>query len=345
MLEATCAHHAALDLERALRAAERAVLLAAEVCRTVRARGRALVAHAKPDTSPVTLADLASQAVITRVLADELGSDFGGSDLVAEEDARWLGDPEQSRELELVTEVARGALPGLRAAEVVDLVSRSQRDPATASHWLVDPLDGTKGYLRGGQYSVAIALVENERPIVGVLGCPALALDAEVDHLDAEGSLYAAVVGRGVTEQRCVLGSEADPLPHLEPASRAAPVLTCSFEPGHQDDEALALVAAEIGAYPRLVRVDSALKYVLVARGDADAYLRLCPRPGSVDYAWDHAAGSLIASEAGACVTDLGGRPLGFSCGRCLAGAGGIVAARPELYGRLLAALARLGVG
>jgi 3'(2'), 5'-bisphosphate nucleotidase len=121
-------------------------------------------------------------------------------------------------------------------------------------------------------------------------------------------------------------------------------VLTTSFEPSHQDERTLARVAAAIGARPALIRVDSALKYALVARGDADAYLRLNPR-GSVDYAWDHAAGALIASEAGARVTGAGGRPLEFSRARCLAGTGGIVAARPDLHGRLVEALARLGIG
>jgi 3'(2'), 5'-bisphosphate nucleotidase len=340
-----------LNLECALRAAERAVLLAADVCRGVRARGRAFVAHAKPDTSPVTLADFASQAVITRVLLGELGDDLGGYELCAEEDAGWLGDPGQSRELELVTEAAQVALPEIRSGEVVELVSRSRQEPATGSYWLVDPLDGTKGYLRGGQYCVAVALVESERPVMGVLGCPALGLASPasgpaVERLDTQGSLYAAALGGGVTERRCVFGdAQARRLPRLGPASRAEPVLASSFEPSHRDEGALARIREAMGARDPLVRVDSALKYVLVARGDADAYLRLPPCSRSTDYAWDHAAGSLIASEAGANVTHLGGQPLEFGRGRCLGEPGGIVAARPEVHGRLLEALARLGIG
>jgi len=89
-----------------------------------------------------------------------------------------------------------GALPlSGRAGRRARLEGR--QNPATGSYWLVDPLDGTKGYLRGGQYSVAVALVENERPVLGILGCPALGLaspasESPIDCLDARGSLYAA---------------------------------------------------------------------------------------------------------------------------------------------------------
>jgi HAL2 family 3'(2'),5'-bisphosphate nucleotidase len=334
-----------MDLDRALLAAERAVLLAAEVCRWVSARGPTFVIHEKADTSPVTLADFASQAVITAVLSSELGSDLGGCELSAEEDAEWLVARDGSHEIELVTEAARVALPGIGASDVVELLSKCESRTTTRSRWLVDPLDGTKGFLRGGQYAVSIALIEGNQPVLGVLGCPALGLgEADIDRADTEGSLYLAMRGRGVVARTCSTrdGAMAQALPRIGALSSADPVIAASFEASHGNDRFVTRVAEAVRARRPLLRVDSAVKYALVARGDADAYLRIPAGPESVDYAWDHAAGALIASEAGASVTDLGGRPLGFGRGRCL-DEPGVVAARPELHARLVTLLAELG--
>jgi len=263
---------------------------------------------------------------------------------VREEDAQWLGDPDQSRELELVTEVARGRCRGSERVRSSIWVSRSRRDPATASHWLVDPWMAPRAtcaagntrsrsrWSRASGQSWACSAVRRSRSTPrSTPGCRRVALCGSHRPRGDRTALRHGIRGSSPAPARAGPAGGA----RAHQFVRARP----------PDDEALARVAAEIGARPGLVRVDSALKYVLVARGEADAYLRLNPRPGSVDHAWDHAAGSLIASEAEACVTDLRGRPLEFSRGRCLAGAGGIVAARPELCGRLLEALARLGIG
>eukprot|EP00500_Bicosoecida_sp_ms1_P008132 CAMPEP_0203831578 /NCGR_PEP_ID=MMETSP0115-20131106/68655_1 /ASSEMBLY_ACC=CAM_ASM_000227 /TAXON_ID=33651 /ORGANISM="Bicosoecid sp, Strain ms1" /LENGTH=86 /DNA_ID=CAMNT_0050740639 /DNA_START=23 /DNA_END=280 /DNA_ORIENTATION=+ len=68
------------------------------------------------------------------------------------------------------------------------------------------------------------------------------------------------------------------------------------------------------------------VKYALVARGDAHVYCRF-PRAGYIEKVWDHAAGSLVATEAGAIVTDVNGSPLDFSLGRRLTANRGVVAA------------------
>jgi 3'(2'), 5'-bisphosphate nucleotidase len=77
----------------------------------------------------------------------------------------------------------------------------------------------------------------------------------------------------------------------------------------------------------------------LVARGDADAYVRRSPSPGYRECAWDHVAGALVAREAGCTVTDVHGRPMDFGGGRRLAASEGVLCAAPGLHAALLAAL------
>jgi 3'(2'), 5'-bisphosphate nucleotidase len=92
-------------------------------------------------------------------------------------------------------------------------------------------------------------------------------------------------------------------------------------------------------------RLDSQCKYAVVARGQADAYLRMPTKKGYVEKIWDHAAGMLIAQEAGAIVTDITGAPLDFSCGRSLQANRGIVCAAAGLHARLIDAIAHLRIG
>lgn len=64
--------------------------------------------------------------------------------------------------------------------------------------------------------------------------------------------------------------------------------------------------------------MDSQAKYAVVARGEAEIYLRLPTKPGYVEKIWDHAGGVLVVQEAGGTVTDIHGQPLDFTCGRGL---------------------------
>jgi 3'(2'), 5'-bisphosphate nucleotidase len=93
------------------------------------------------------------------------------------------------------------------------------------------------------------------------------------------------------------------------------------------------------------LRLDSQAKYAVVARGQAHAYLRLPTRKGYVERIWDHAAGSLLAVEAGCRVGDVDGKPLDFGHGRGLERTRGVVCASPALFPRLVAAYAEATAG
>ncbi len=79
--------------------------------------------------------------------------------------------------------------------------------------WTIDPIDGTKGFLRGEQYAVCLSLIVDAQVQVGVIGCPNLPFDT-----DTKGSIFVAVRGQGA-EQLNIEGSKPTPIsmPTLAP--------------------------------------------------------------------------------------------------------------------------------
>src|SRR5689334_4567167 len=124
----------------------------------------------KDDRSPVTVADFAVQALIARRLAEQLP----GSTLIGEENADALRLKEGVSTLDQITNFVRTAVPDATPEEVCGLIDRGSGQPGD-TFWTLDPIDGTKGFLRAEQYAVALALVEDGDLKIGVLGCPELA--------------------------------------------------------------------------------------------------------------------------------------------------------------------------
>ena len=117
-----------------------------------------------------------------------------------------------------------------------------------------------------------------------------------------------------------------------------------SVESGHSSHSDAAAVAERLGITAAPARLDSQAKYAVVARGDADIYLRLPTRPGYVEKIWDHAAGSLVVTEAGGIVTDVAGLPLAFHHGSTIQNNRGVVVTNGPLHAAVLAALEAVGV-
>jgi 3'(2'), 5'-bisphosphate nucleotidase len=334
--------------DQLLAPAAEAVLLAAEVCRTVQHELDSVRALTKDDRSPVTVADYASQAVVCQTLRDHLGDDFAPGALVAEESATFLRDPAHAAYLEATLEAARTAVPGLAPAALLDLIDQGGGDPGQDPFWTLDPIDGTKGFLRGQQYAIALALVAEGTPRLGVLGCPNLPVDsgAPLDTADADGAMYLAVQGGGLEERLCTAGSRASRRlePTLPPADR--PLRACaSVEKAHASVTDTDRVLRHLDAELDVLRVDSSAKYALVARGQADAYLRLPTRGDYVERIWDHAAGTVIATEAGCVVSDLRGQRLDFGHGRGLEKNRGVIVAQPRAHERIIRAIEQLEIG
>jgi 3'(2'), 5'-bisphosphate nucleotidase len=329
----------------ALDAAREAVDLASGVCRQIQAALDDVRAITKDDKSPVTVADFASQAVVAKVLRERLGEVH----LVGEESSRFLREDGHGAHLEAVLAAVRDVFPETTADGVLELIDLGAGDTHHAGFWTLDPIDGTKGFLRGQQYAVALAYIERGTPVVGAMGCPNLPADfmADLDTPDPSGCVYTAIRGSGAAEHYAG-GTPTTVRRHdLSPTD---PINVCaSVEKGHtnmsDEDRIIAhIVGSTEHAVGAPVRLDSQCKYAVTARGQADVYLRLPTRPGYVERIWDHAAGALIAEEAGCFVTDISGRALDFSRGRGLEGNRGIVCAPPRAHGLVLGAIGALGI-
>lgn len=332
------------DYSSLLEAARHAVSDAMAVCREVQANMDVVRAISKDDKSPVTVADFASQAIVAHRLRERLGKDMI---LVGEETSAFLRNPENAAHLDATLAAVQVAWPEVTEQELIDAIDLGASDTHHPGFWTLDPIDGTKGFLRRQQYAVSLAYIDHGEVMVGVLGCPNLPLDfsAPLDEPDAQGCMYMAILHQGIWE---IPGD--DPAAHAVQLRRPhkakdEPLAICtSVEEAHSDSSQLQSIMDRLGHTLDPVRLDSQAKYAVIARGQADAYLRLPTRADYHEWIWDHAAGSLIASEAGCAVTDIDGKLLDFSQGRRLTRNRGILAAPTQAHGRLLGIIRELGL-
>lgn len=346
------------ELLTAISAVSRASLATSQVFRTIPA------SLTKDDKSPVTLGDFAAQAVVNTVLH----AHFPKDGIVAEEEASAL---KENRELRgKVVELAREALLkeeggltgqkdftpswGSNAADEEQVVSSidlgAYSGGPSGRFWTLDPIDGTKGFLRGGQYSVCLALVEAGKPTLAVMACPNLPYGKDVPKpkegdrsgVDGGGSLFVAVQGGGAWQRALDLQAGGS-FEKIAMRPRDSSLTFCeSVEAGHSSQGTNAKIAELLGITAPPVRMDSQAKYASVARGDGDVYLRLPTGKGEYqEKIWDHASGQLLCQEAGGKVTDCAGKDLDFGKGRTLKDNKGVVVAHKEAHDEVLKAVQR----
>ena len=157
-------------------------------------------------------------------------------------------------------------------------------------YWLVDPLDGTKGFINKNDFfTVNIALIDNNIAVLGVIYAPAM-----------EQLFYAAKDYDAFRQDQDAEPEKISVCKQL----RAKPIVAVSR--AHINVPTRNLLA-KIGDH-ELVRADSSLKCCLVADGRADLYLRVGPT-----CEWDTAAGQCIVEEAGGQLSNYAGRPLRYN--------------------------------
>lgn len=292
----------------------------------------------KGDRSPVTVADFAVQAVVAKLLGDALPDDT----LVGEESAAELKGPEQAESLQQVTQFVQTVFPKATAQEVCDWIDRGAAEP-TSRFWTLDPIDGTKGFLRGGHYAVALALIVDGQVQLGVLGCPHLT-DGWKDEIGGPGSVIVAARGQGAWTA-AIEGGEWTRLSVSQRSDPAESRMLRSFESGHTNTGQLGELVETFGSKADPVLMDSQAKYAVLAAGAGDLLLRLLSskQPDYREMIWDQAAGSIVIEEAGGRVSDLDGRALDFAHGRTLATNRGVLASNGHLHPAALAALKSIG--
>lgn len=284
----------------------------------------------KDDRSPVTVADFAVQALVARRLAERLP----GAALIGEEQADALRLEEGVTTLDHITEFVRSAIPDATPEEVCGLIDRGSGEPGE-TFWTLDPIDGTKGFLRREQYAVALALVRNGKVEFGVLGCPEL----------NGGSIIGAQRGQGTWAQSLAGDNQWKQLKVSSRHDAKDARILRSVEKAHTNVDEIGQLAAKLGVTAPSVGMDSQAKYAVLAAGEGEVLLRLLSpsRPDYREKIWDQAAGSIVIEEAGGRITDLDGKSLDFSHGRTLAKNRGVLATNGHLHEALLAGLRTVG--
>jgi len=324
-----------------------------------------LATVSKVDLSPVTVGDFAAQAIVLRHLKDAFEEGQGNNDsFIAEESSQALEEDE---------ELAKQVLSATKM-DNMDIVKQSidlgkeyelwqdDNDNDSASDdnnngrpervWSLDPIDGTKGFLRGkregGQYCVALALLENGVPTIGILGCPNLPASA-TDFNYAWGEEETAENNQ--QSRGCIFVATKDggcyQLPYIPSTTdgtagtpAATPAKQIHVTPNDTDDpsegrfcigvekfsDALGqgIRTAQVlhgagalnaeGEIIKAKRIDSQAKYGVLARAGAEYYARFT-KPQYVEWIWDHAPGFVVLTEAGGQMSDLDGNDIDFSLG------------------------------
>lgn len=156
-------------------------------------------------------------------------------------------------------------------------------------YWLVDPLDGTREFVkRNGEFTVNIALIDDHRPILGVVQTP------------VSGELACAWQGGGAW-----LTSSGGAPRRMHTRHRPTPLMVAGSR-SHASERENELLA-RLGPCTKLA-LGSSLKFVRIAAAEADLYLRLGPTSE-----WDTAAGQCVLEQAGGAVLDFSGRPLRYN--------------------------------
>lgn len=331
----------------------------------------------KDDDSPVTVADWSVQATVSWILAEVFGSQ--NVSIVAEEEIQTLSKPDSADLLEAVVNTVNECLSeapkfglkcpdkALRTSQVLDAISRcNSTGGPKGRHWILDPVDGTLGFVRGDQYAVALALIEDGKVVIGVLGCPNYPMNKE--WLNYHNKFYQAMskqsppasdswekgcvmyARRGSGEawmQPMVLGDQKLEWPNsarlIKVSSIDNPAMATFCEPVEKANSNHSFTKGlvhSVGLRKQPLRVYSMVKYAAIARGDAEIFMKFA-RAGYREKIWDHAAGVLIVEEAGGVVTDAGGRPLDFSRGIYLEGLdrGIIVCSGAALHEKIIGAV------
>ena len=321
---------------------------------------------AKSDASPVTVADFAVQAL----LISAVHGAFPDDGFVGEEDAGALReDAELARQVwELVSstrledEECEALLAKPRSldemCEIIDLGGRGKGGRHTR-FWALDPIDGTASFIKNQQYAVSLALVEDGREVLGVLGCPNLRLADGAERVRETcvdeagmGLMLSAVRGQGAHARS--MGTHGLKTPHridrrFTPGDTkgvaASPVelrslhfIDSSLSAATLSEKVRELADLAGAPYPGTEIYSSHMRYAALILGGREHVQVRFPASRRPPWCiWDHVGAQLIYTESGAGkITDLRGKPVDFGTGRDLVGNWGLIAADESVHGEIL---------
>ncbi|MCA9882645.1 MAG: hypothetical protein KC708_06740 [Anaerolineae bacterium] len=274
------------------------------------------------DTEPVTIADYGSQALICRTLSEHFPEDAVYAEEAGEQFATLLSDEQRARVVQLLATVLDVPVTTQDVIRWLDF--GKDRQGKAARTWVIDPIDGTKGFIAMRHYAIAIGMLdENNEPVGGVMATPGYG--DGVSGYDDDGAIF--YVRDGKVYQEPLSGGEAVEISPSQRTQSASIKIVQSFEREHTSKERMRRIFDDAGlSDATVIDMDSMEKYALIANGDADVLMRL-PLLGSTrrHKIWDHAAGVALVLAAGGRATDLDGSPLKFTDGKNMPNQGMIV--------------------
>lgn len=336
---------------RELKVATEAVRLASLLTKRVQ---QSVIAHKdsttviKSDQSPVTIGDFAAQTVIINAIK----SSFPGDSVVGEETAEGLDDSFLGEILKVINTAresfdkefntspepiafANSQFPLKTVDDVRTTINFGDyKGGRTGRFWCLDPIDGTKGFLRGEQFAVCLALVVDGVVQVGCIGCPNMKMAAygstDLPGYELFGYIFRAVKGQGASYNVGTLQGDWTPIHCRQLADTHEMVTLEGVEKGHSSHDEQDEIKKRLGI-TKALHLDSQAKYCLLALGLADVYLRLPIKLSYQEKIWDHGAGNVIVLEAGGEHTDsMQNLALDFGNGRTLATKGVIASSGPK---------------
>ena len=287
-----------------------AVRDAAQLCRTIQShsvQGINKFSQAKGSSEPVTIGDYGSQALIGRALMSHFPDDAA----IAEESGHQFATlvaPDKQREVIAFLQEILG-----EPVTVEDVVSWLDfgKDRTAARTWVIDPIDGTRGFIAGRHYSICVGTLENGIPTDAVMACP--------HYKDGVGAIFYTRDSR--VYRTDIEGNNAQP---VQVSTRQQPsewIAVQSYEDSNRGkkDAVKVVTEAELMPLVAIADFDSMEKYALVACGDADFLIRLPERSRTSPHMiWDHVAGVALVLAGGGVATDFDGSPLDFTQGKIL---------------------------
>ncbi|ODV59938.1 3'(2'),5'-bisphosphate nucleotidase [Ascoidea rubescens DSM 1968] len=351
----------------------------------------------KNDKSPVTVGDFAAQAIIISSVINN----FPNDKFIAEESSNDLVSNEyltnQILDKILVNNVAFDHKFGYNHNRLDDLdsidkilntidlgsnndLSKGDPDNRNKRFWTLDPIDGTKGFLRNDQFAICLALIENNTVQLAVIGVPNLPVDLdqilinndyinnyngdlnsfikEKTSLIEKGGLFTAVKNNGAFFQPLFnkINHTSDDSNFLQESNSIkinmrkdlnsiSDLIICEgYEKGHSSHSTQSLIKSKLGISntpSNSLKIDSQAKYCCLSKGDADVYLRLPISESYQENIWDHASGYLLITESGGTVTDMFGNDLDFTKGRTLKSKG-IIASNNQYHDQIIKAVSEV---
>ncbi|GMM35091.1 3'(2'),5'-bisphosphate nucleotidase [Saccharomycopsis crataegensis] len=329
----------------------------------------------KEDHSPVTIADFAVQSIIISSITQF----FPNDKFMAEESS---DDLETRKDLvSLILKYCKQTdiefrqrnlhqfqfEPIVEGSQIIESLNKGGYEGGKdARFWVLDPIDGTKGFLRNDQFALCLSLMVSNKIRVGINGCPNLPVNIKKiiethdfgksnfnlnDYLKqnpstAKGLLFTAMENKGSYVQELFEDIKApfdsqterifmnNNLPSIKEN-----VIVEGVETKHSDHESQSQIKKLLGISPnRTVNLDSQCKYSLLAYGVANMYLRLPFSMGYREKIWDHSSGYLLVKESGGVATDMNGVDLDFTRGRYLESKG-IIAGSKQFHGQFISAV------